>query len=106
MTALYEVMIEDEDMHSLMMEKIINETQTSEGEVGEVIIKFKPGTEEEQIKAMASRIGMFQVKEIKALNLLVFTIPSDKSMEEVIKHCEKETFVEYDEPNQTYRTQK
>lgn len=106
MAALCKAMVEDEDMHSLMMKMMGSEAQTTEGAAQEVLVKFKPDTGEDQIKAMASEIGMLQVKEIKALNIRVFKITSQKSLEEVIKHCERESFVEYAEPNQTYQTQK
>ncbi len=82
-----------------------SETQTSDSG-REVLIKFKPDAKTEQIKAMSEDIGMQQVKEIKALNVRVFKITSDKSLDEVIKHCKQEPFVEYAEPNQTYKTQK
>jgi hypothetical protein len=106
MTGLCKAMVEDEDMHSLMMKIMGSEAQTAEREFQEVIVKFKSDTEEEKIRVMASEIGMLQVKEIKALNIRVFKITSQKSLEEVIKHLESESFVEYAEPNKTYKTQK
>jgi hypothetical protein len=99
------MIIEDHDMHG-MMKMMSSEEHTTESVAQEVIVKFKSGTGEEQIKAMSSDIGMLQVKEIKALILRVFKITSQKRLEEVIKHCESESFVEYAEPNQTYRTHK
>lgn len=137
MMGICKMMMEDEDMHVIMMKMMEcgemkdemmekkpdsmqkqdkkegheqhhqgqgSETQTSDGG-REVLIKFKPDAKTEQIKAMAQDAGMQQVKEIKALNVRVFKITSGKSLEEVIKHCKQEPFVEYAEPNQTYKTQ-
>lgn len=72
----------------------------------EVLVKFKPEVKEAQIKSMASEVGMEQVKFIKELNLRVFKITSGKSVQDVIKHCEKESYVEYAEPNLKYKTMK
>ncbi len=72
----------------------------------EIIVKFKAGAEEVQVKAMQSEIGLKQIKTIPELNLKVFKITSQKSLQEVIQACQKLSFVEYAEPNQQYRTQK
>ena len=72
----------------------------------EIIVKFKAGAEEVQVKAMQSEIGLKQIKTIPELNLKVFKITSQKSLQEVIQACQKMSFVEYAEPNQQYRTQK
>ncbi|MFQ5709700.1 MAG: YncE family protein [bacterium] len=72
----------------------------------EILVKFKPGVEESQVKAMESEIGLKQVKAIPELNLRVFKIASGKSLQQVLEACQKMPFVEYAEPNQTYRTQK
>ncbi|NIR51725.1 hypothetical protein GWO43_24425 [candidate division KSB1 bacterium] len=132
MMEICKAMIADQDMHSMMMKMMKgdmgmmepesmqkqdekegheqhhqgqgSETQTSDSG-REVLIRFKPDAKAVQIKAMSEDIGMQQVKEIKALNLRVFKITSDKSLDEVIEHCKQEPFVEYAEPNQTYKTQ-
>ena len=72
----------------------------------EILVKFKAGVEDSQVKAMQSEIGLKQIKTIPALNLRVFKITSQKSLQEVIQACQKMSFVEYAEPNQQYRTQK
>lgn len=72
----------------------------------EILVKFKPQVEDVQIRAMESKIGLQQIKTIPALNLRVFKIASQKSLQEVIEACQKMPFVEYAEPNQKYRTQK
>ncbi len=72
----------------------------------EILVKFKAGAEDSQVKAMQSEIGLKQIKTIPELNLRVFKITSQKSLQEVIQACQKMSFVEYAEPNQQYRTQK
>lgn len=132
MMEMCKTMMADQDMHSMMMKMMKGDmgmkkseamqkqdqkeghAQHHQGQGGEtqtpdsgreVLIKFKPDANTEQIKAMSEDIGMQQVKEIKALNVRVFRISSDKSLDEVIQHCKQEPFVEYAEPNQTYKTQ-
>ncbi len=106
MMEMCKAMMEDKDMHSMMKKMLGREKQTPESAANEVLIKFKSDVQEDQIKAMAAEIGMVQIKKIPQLNLRVFRITSRKSVEEVIKHCQEEPFVEYAEPNQTYKTQK
>ena len=131
MMDMCKMMMEDKDMHSTMMKMMQSgnmgqmsdsmgkSQQESEHQqhhqkkesaesaaANEVLIKFKPGTKEAQIKSMASEVGMQQVKFIKELNLGVFKITSGKSVDEVIEHCQKEPFVDYAEPNLKYKTMK
>ena len=72
----------------------------------EILVKFNAGVEESRVKALASEVGLEQIKTIPELNLRVFKITSQKSLEEVIAACQTQPFVEYAEPNQKYRTQK
>ncbi len=83
----------------------ISEKQT-DGSPQEILVKFKQGVEESQIKAMASEIGLQQIKTIPALNLKVFKVMGGRTLHEVIDACQKQPIVEYAEPNQQYRTQK
>jgi phosphoenolpyruvate-protein kinase (PTS system EI component) len=106
MMEMCKTLMADKDMRAMMTKMMGSEMQTPEMAVQEVLVKFKPGVKEEQIKTMASEIGMLQTKEIKDLNIRVFKITSKKKLKEVIEHCQKEPFVEYAEPNQTYKTQK
>ncbi|MFQ5707865.1 MAG: hypothetical protein ACE5HO_10475 [bacterium] len=106
MMQMCKAMVEDKDMHAMMMKMMAGEKQATENAAQEVLVKFKPDTKEVQIKAMAEEIGMQQVKEIKELNVRVFKVTGQKSLKEVIEHCQKEPFVEYAEPNQTYKMQK
>jgi YVTN family beta-propeller protein len=72
----------------------------------EILIKFKARVEESQVRALASGVGLEQIKTTPELNLRVFKITSRRSLQEVIAACQKQPFVEYAEPNQTYSTQK
>jgi hypothetical protein len=127
MMGMCKMMAEDENMHSMMMKMMGGGTKETASKTiptiehdqhhpkqssaeaaasNEVLIKFKPGAQEGQIKSMASEIGMEQVKVIKGMNIRVFKITSGKSVDEVIEHCKKEASVEYAEPNMTYKTMK
>ncbi len=107
MMAMCKAMIEDKDVHSRMMKMMDGEKQTAESAAAnEILIKFKPDVKDGQIESMASEVGLEQVKVIKELNLRVFEITSGKSVDEVIEHCRKEPFVEYAEPNLTYKAMK
>jgi hypothetical protein len=78
--------------------------QLAQKDSAEALVKFKPDAKEEEIKALASEIGMLQVKQIKELNLRVFRFPANKKMEDVIRPCEKKPFVVYAEANKNYQT--
>ena len=78
----------------------------AESALQEILVKFKPGVDETQVKALEAEIGLEQVKTIPVLNLRVFKITSQKSLQEAIAACQKMSFVEYAEPNQQYRAQK
>ena len=116
---IIEHIAKDEQLSMKMMSKLkeagrsLTSTPTSAAQKqkpskdsAEVLVKFKPNTKEEQIKGMAEEIGMLEVKKIKELNLRVFKITSNKSVDEVIHHCQRESFVEYAEPNQSYKSKK
>jgi YVTN family beta-propeller protein len=79
---------------------------TAQPAAAEILVKFKPGVQEAQVQAMQSQIGLQQVKAIPELNLQVFKITSQKSIQEVIDSCQKLSFVEYAEPNQKFKSQK
>lgn len=79
---------------------------SSENSSTEILIKFKLNAKAEQINAMASEMGLQEVKKIPELGLQVYRITSGKSVTEVVEHCEKHAFVEYAEPNYTYKALK
>lgn len=92
----------DNSVSVITISKTTGAAQTA---AAEILVKFKPGVQAEQIQTVASQLGLQQVKTIAALNVRVFKIISAKSLQEVIASCQKLTFVEYAEPNQSYQTQ-
>lgn len=114
MMDMCKMMMEDREMHG-MMKKMMgggmmgngmmkNDMQTTEKAAPKIIVKFKPETEESQIKNMEMESGLEKIKEIPELNMKVYRITSTKSVEEVIEACQKHPFVEYAEADQEYRT--
>ena len=72
----------------------------------EILVKFKPEAKPAQIQALASELGLQQISEIPAISVRVYKITSTKSLKEVIERSSKQAFVEYAEPNQTYKALK
>lgn len=68
-----------------------------------ILVKFKPEAKPAQIQALQSELGLQPVKEIPAIGVRVYKVTSTKSVKNVIAHIGKQAFVEYAEPNQTYR---
>ncbi len=93
----------DNSVSVITMPKTYGTAQTA---AAEILVKFKPGVQEAQIKTLESQIGLQQVKAIPGLNLRVFKITSSKSLQEVIESCQKLPFVEYAEPNLRYQSRK
>jgi len=71
-----------------------------------ILVKFKAEAKPAQIQALASELGLQQIKEIPAISVRVYKITSTKSLKEVIERSRKQAFVEYAEPNQTYKALK
>jgi len=65
----------------------------------EVMIKFKPGVPEDSVRALADRLGLEQVREIRELNVRVFRITSRVSAEQVLRAAQSNAHIEYAEPN-------
>lgn len=72
----------------------------------EIVVKFKSEAKPAQISALETQVGLKEVNEISTLNIKVYEVTSEKTVDEAINACEKEPFVEYAEPNLKYRTQK
>lgn len=71
-----------------------------------ILVKFKAEAKPAQIHALQSELGLEQIKEIPAISVRVYKITSAKSLKEVIERSSKQAFVEYAEPNQTYKALK
>ncbi len=79
-----------------------NDTQA---EQQELIVKFKSDVNQAQRTALETRIGLEKVKDISTLNMTVYRVTSEKSVEAAVRACEQEPYVEYAEPNREYKTQ-
>ncbi len=107
MMGMCRMMMQNEGAHKMMMQMMGPEKKASAiDNAPEILVKFKQGIKDSQITAMSTNIGLQQIKEIKPLRLRVFRVTSGKSVQDVIKACQKEPFVEYAEPNRTYQTKK
>ena len=69
----------------------------------EILIKFKPGTREKQIRAMAADLGLQQVKAMPQLRMRIFKVPDGKSVSEAIQNSKNFSFVDYVELNRSYK---
>lgn len=91
------------ELRSTMLTRLM-QTRPTKDEISkegpEILVRFKPDVETALIEAMENEIGLKRVKEIKALNIKVYKIISNKSLKEVIAQCEKMPIVVYAEPNQ------
>lgn len=108
--AIWEAIMQNRNFRTMAMNLSQEDARVpekaSESKGPEIIVKFKPGTEQNKIKEMESEIGLRQVKEISALRMKVYQVISEKSINEAIVACQKKAFVEYAEPNQRLQTQK
>lgn len=79
---------------------LANEKQSS-GEFipGEVLIKFKEGITQTEIKAMHSTLGSWQIMSNKQINVSRVKLPLDMTVDEALKHYKMNQNVEYVEPN-------
>jgi hypothetical protein len=66
---------------------------------GEILIKFKDGTDVQSIKTIQERLGLRTIKVLTKLNIYRMKIQNGSSVEEVIKRLQSFREVEYSEPN-------
>ena len=66
---------------------------------GEILIKFKDGTDVQSIKAIQKIISLRTIKVVPKLNIYRMKIQNGSSVEEVIKRLKGFREVEYSEPN-------
>jgi len=66
---------------------------------GEILIKFKDGTDVQSIKAIQERLGLTTIKVVPKLNIYHMKIQNGSSVEEVMKSLQSFREVEYSEPN-------
>jgi hypothetical protein len=66
---------------------------------GEILIKFKDGTDVESIKTIQERLGLTTIKVVPKLNIYHMKIQNGSSVEEVMRRLQSFREVEYSEPN-------
>jgi hypothetical protein len=66
---------------------------------GEILIKFKDGTDVESIKAIQEKFGLRTIKIMSKQNIYRMKIQNGSSVQEVIKRLQSFKEVEYSEPN-------
>ena len=66
---------------------------------GEILIKFKDGTDVKSIKTVQERLGLTTIKVVPKLNIYHMKIQNGSSVEEVMKRLQSFREVEYSEPN-------
>ena len=66
---------------------------------GEILIKFKDGTDLQSIKTIQKRLGLRTIKVVPKLNIYRMKIENGSSVEEVMKRLQGFLEVEYSEPN-------
>ena len=66
---------------------------------GEIVIKFKEGTDLHSIKAIQKRLDLTTIKVVPKLNIYRMKIMNGSSVEEVMKRLQGFLEVEYSEPN-------
>ena len=66
---------------------------------GEILIKFKDGTDLQSIKTIQKRLCLRTIKVVPKLNIYRMKIENNSSVQEVMKRLERFLEVEYSEPN-------
>ena len=66
---------------------------------GEILIKFKDGTEVENIETIQERLGLTTIKVVSKQKVYLMKIQNGSSVEEVMKRLRNFREVEYSEPN-------
>ena len=66
---------------------------------GEVLVKFKEGITQGEIKALHSNLRAQEIRRIEPLGVRRIKLPSDISVKEAVAHYKMDPNVEYAEPN-------
>ncbi len=70
----------------------------------EVLIKFSPQVNSQQIDSLSSAWGLSRVKSIKEINVEVFEVASENTINQVVQLASASPYVVYVEPAATVRT--
>lgn len=71
---------------------------------GELLVKFKEGVSEEEIRAINKEKGTEVLEFIKGIKVYRLKIISNKSVEDMVEAYSKDPRIEYAEPNYIQRT--
>lgn len=69
----------------------------------EVLIKFKPNTNQSTVDSITKKIGLREVKKIPQLGVTLYKIQSEMTVQEVIQKYKDHPNIEYIEPNYQYK---
>ena len=69
----------------------------------EVLIKFKPNTNQSTVDSITKKIGLREVKKIPQLGVTLYKIQSEMTVQEVIQQNKDNPNIEYMEPNYRYK---
>ena len=78
-------------------------TAETENVPKEVLIKFKPNTNQSTIDSITKQIGLKEVKKIPQLGVTLYKIQSEMTVQEVIQKFKDNPNIEYIEPNYKYK---
>jgi len=78
-------------------------TAATNERAGKVLIKFNEDVSLEKINSLTKELGLVKVKTFDEINVQVFSISSEYSVEEIIKLCSNSAIVKYAEPSAEYK---
>ena len=102
MMQMSKMMTDDQEMHAMLTKLMDGQRHGRRSTAQEILIKFNPGAQAAQARALESEAGLQQIKVIPELNVRVVKITSSKSVNPILAFCEKNPFVKYAVLN--YRT--
>lgn len=90
------------ELEKLLKQKKASATKAAQAQ--EVLVRFEKDVTVAQTKSLEKDLGLNLVKEIPQLNIKVYQVGTRKPLKDVLEYCNKQPFVKYAEPNQTYHT--
>lgn len=64
-----------------------------------VMIKFSTQAKTQQVDSLVGTLGLSKVSTLKDINVDVFNVPADRSVEDIMQICSNVAFIEYVEPS-------
>jgi hypothetical protein len=72
----------------------------------EILIKFKTNINPAEIDSLVKEIGLEKIKDIPRIEVTLYKILSELSVDEIIKKYGTNPHIEFIEPNYSYKTDK